>query len=109
MMKNLGILLIVLILMGAIAYLSPRVITTAALMVAGVIVAALVRSATRKNPEQFRWPAVFHKCCATIHWAFISFYLFSFDRLRADLPLRPIDWIVLILLGSFCRLHHRQH
>src|SRR5437016_4994303 len=95
-MKKSGIILIV---TGVIAYLAPRVLLTTVLMVAGVMVSSLVRSVFKK--DAFHLSAVFHKGCATVHWAFISFYLFSFDNIRTDLGFRPIEVFLFVLVFSF--------
>jgi hypothetical protein len=90
---------VIIVVTSIIGYFSPRVLLTTLLMVSGVLVNSLLRSVVKK--ESFQWPVVFHKGCATIHWAFISFYLFSYDKLRSDLRFRPVDIFMFILLASF--------
>ena len=86
--------------MATVGWLAPRVMITTILMVVGVVVASLVRAAVAHDPKPFRWPFVFHKCCVTIHWAFISFYVFSFDSLRKNLRFSPFDIEIMIVLSS---------
>lgn len=94
-MKNATVAILVI---GLIGYLSAGTLITFLVVSAGTVVNSLVRSAFRK--EDFRWRVVFHKGCATIHWAFISFYVFSFDSLRTFSRFKPIHILICTLLIS---------
>src|SRR5436309_2491401 len=86
--------------MTTVSVLAPPVMITTILMVVGVVVASLTRAAVARDPKPFRWPFVFHKCCVTIHWAFISFYVFSFDSVRKNMLFSPFYTEIIIVLSS---------
>lgn len=100
-MKNSIVAVGVMVLIG---YLSPATLLTTLLFAVGVIGDLLVRSTLTK--EGLPWPTAFHKGCSSIHWAFVSLYVFSFDRVRRG----PGEWnpifilLVVIIVSGFLYL-----
>src|SRR5258708_27690680 len=92
-------MIVAVVFVGFVGYLSLPTLLTTLLFAASVAVNPLVRSAAKK--EGFEWAVVFHKGCATIHWAFVSYYVFAFDNLRSDLGrFRPVYVLIFVLLLS---------
>ncbi len=92
-------LFLIALVAASIAYFSSIIFVITILVASGVVVTALVRAAHKKD-EKFQWPIVFHKGCATVHWAFISLYIYTFDRLRTDLPFTPVQVVLVLVIVS---------
>jgi hypothetical protein len=70
--------------MALILLISPRLFLIILIMVIGVAVATVIEL----GREHFKGSIVFHRCCANVHWAFISFYILAYERLH---PIRKIE------------------
>jgi hypothetical protein len=70
--------------MALILLISPRLFLIILIMVIGVAVATLIEL----GRERFKGGIVFHKCCANVHWAFISFYILAYEKLH---PIKRIE------------------
>jgi len=85
------------------AYSSYKLLIVMAVMAFGVAIA----TAIEKEKKDFRASVVFHKCCVTAQWVFISFYLFGIDRLPAgswvrkySIAMIPISGLLYIALAK---------
>lgn len=90
--------MVIIPILGFIGYISPRLLVTLLVIATGTVFTSLLLSESNKSP--FHLSVAFHKVCATVHWAFISFYLFSFDHIRTDLFLRPRGILIVTLIVS---------
>jgi hypothetical protein len=78
-MKTVVRVIVATALTGLVAVVSPRVFVLIILMAASVLIATII-----EFKDAFRGTIVFHRCCSTVHWIFISFYVFTFDGLWAS-------------------------
>jgi hypothetical protein len=101
-MKAIIIVIISVALGILVGYVSVKLLIVMAIMAFGIAIA----TAIEKEKKDFRPSIVFHKCCVTVQWVFISFYLFGADSLPADSPLKmyliamiPISGILYVALA----------
>jgi hypothetical protein len=48
-----------------------------------------VATVVELGKDRFRGNIVLHKCCANVHWVFISFYILVFDKLHPMWKIEP--------------------
>ncbi len=96
-MKNTILLCGCLALGGVVAFASVKLLIVIAVMAFGIGIA----TAIEKEKKDFRPSVVLHKCCATVQWVFITFYLFALDRLPAESSLKPYLIAMIPISGLF--------
>ncbi len=96
-MKNTFLLCACLFLVALVAYASVKLLIVIAVMAFGIAIA----TAIEKEKKDFRPSVVFHKCCATVQWVFITFYLFALDRLPTESSLKPYLIAMIPISGLF--------
>src|SRR5260370_17749819 len=96
-MKHSFILCECLFLVAVVAYASVKLLIVIAVMAFGIAIA----TAIEKEKKDFRPSVVFHKCCATVQWVFITFYLFALDRLPTESSLKPYLIAMIPISGLF--------
>ncbi len=71
--------LLVALLAILVTYTSLKLLIMLAIMAFGSAIATLIE----KGRDEFSLGIVFHKCCSTAQWAFISYYLFGMEHLTS--------------------------
>jgi hypothetical protein len=79
---------------------SPRLFLIIVLMTAGVAVSTIIEV----GKEHFKGSIILHKCCANVHWVFITFYVFAFDKLHPIAKIQPWE-LAMAAIAISCVLY----
>ena len=74
---------LMMLLIGILGYLSPHILALLTLMVLSITVGGLAQ----QRADDIGFTSILHRCCATSHCVFISFYFFQAGILHASMGL----------------------
>jgi|ERR1051326_8719902 hypothetical protein len=100
--RVLGVILLTIL----VALLSIRLFIVVALMALGITLA----TALQDGRDKVKGSIVFHKCCSTIQWTFVAFYLFGIDLLPVghriwQFPIGMIAVSLLLFIWTVTNTH----